>query len=135
MTDCNGCGDCCDPVGLAVSPEMVRARPQGFSERFRQWVTAELVPISLREAYARLPALAGAELGRPGYATRRHWYRCPHLDAATRRCTAYERRPLTCAGFPWYRGAPSMRTLAAFPRCSFHADVAALGINHIRGID
>lgn len=57
-------------------------------------------------------------------------FSCPFFDTDTRLCTAYEKRPPICSGFPWYGKDPAEQ--AANPmtrpseRCSYWEDVPVI---------
>jgi Fe-S-cluster containining protein len=124
VTECNLCGDCCDPVPLAFSKADARRRldTEYVSPRTRAnlvWVLTRLRRISRAEAARRRP---GAEHATSGGAPT-NFYECLDFDPVARACTAYDRRPPICHGYPWYGRAPAPVTLPL--RCSFWADVPA----------
>ena len=136
MTECNLCGDCCEAIGLTWSQGFVRESPEIFEERFRRWVVEELRPIHTRRRLRELLPLVGrVEREDPGLVDTRHWFTCTNFNRETRECMAHDTRPNTCAGFPWYGGMPRYDALRLYPRCAFHADVAALELHIDRGRD
>lgn len=100
MTECNGCGSCCDPVflthAMAVKRETLLT-PQG--DQLREMLT----PLG--------PSKSGEGIV----------FECMHFDKHERRCTNYEGRPEMCSGYPWYGGAPKEGVLGL--TCSFQADL------------
>lgn len=132
MTDCNGCGGCCDPVVL-LGDRFALAR--GVTDaRMRRWLLEDLSPMPYREAARKANAglvaarsnpaavLTGPDEG-PNFAGEAvGFYRCRHFDPATRRCLSYDDRPEVCRQYPWLGGAP--RPNAALPdACSYRADI------------
>jgi Fe-S-cluster containining protein len=117
---------------LQFDAETVRLSPDAFAPRFVRWITEELEPITYVEAIRRHPLLAQERQRR---SRTLHYFRCLNFDEERRTCRAYDDRPWTCAGFPWYHGAPRFGRLAAFPRCGSHADVAELELHISRGAD
>lgn len=99
MTECNGCGSCCDPVSL--SPAMVHRRDSSFGQQADQ-LREMLIPVG--------PARGGGAN-----------YECIHFDKRERRCTNYEGRPEMCRGYPWYGKAPVEDIIGL--TCSFQADL------------
>ena len=139
MTECNGCGDCCDPVAIIYSQELVRRltpkqRRTLLAARSVRWILEELVPIPFDVGMAESPHLTSGKttVEVEGFGTvtiGTHFYRCTNLDPETRRCNAYDDRPPECSGYPWYDGTPdaydaSMKRATPLPaRCSFNADL------------
>lgn len=130
MTDCNGCGSCCDPVTLPWTQRQVQMTLPGsiMDAETRRWVLEDLTPISRREGLRRTPwlqregAVVIAFMGDEVIVDAHSYYDCKHFDRETRRCTNYENRPQPCRDYPWYDGTPT--PAAALPGwCSFNADV------------
>lgn len=139
MTDCNGCGDCCDPVAIVFTQEFVRSldpksRREIVGKRSTRWILEELVPIDREVGLAESPHLSTGEttftiegLGDVKVGT--HFYRCLNFDTETRQCRAYDDRPPECAGYPWYEATPDaydeeLKERTPLPaRCSYNADL------------
>lgn len=119
MTECNGCGSCCENIHLSASWDLIEARALCVSPD-DDW------PAWVRSGYKR------PELARANYFDARfifeHWhlntdaetYGCDMFDEATRRCTDHAGRPPICSGYPWYGREPTLVYL--HPNCSFRAD-------------
>lgn len=129
MTECNGCGGCCDPVVLSYTQEQARRTlPFEWGDpRTRQWVIEDLTPITRAEGLRRAPYLSAGgktlvdENGEPSILWS-HFYECRWFDREARRCTNYEARPIVCREYPWLTGVPD--PAAALPsECSFRADI------------
>lgn len=129
MTDCNGCGRCCDPVAIPATLDEARASlPRNDEERRnRSWMLTHLTPIRRRDGLDRVAdymrrgitdALIGGEL----VTLVTHFYECDLYDPTTRRCTDWANRPPLCGGFPWYDSPPD-DTKALPLECSFRADI------------
>jgi Fe-S-cluster containining protein len=133
MTECNGCGDCCDPFQMIYSPASIklgRVIGDTIGDRINDdelaFARAHLRPLSRAEGLRMVP------WGKGGYSTffvngtwqflAAWYYRCDLFDTATRRCTDYEHRPDCCRDYPWYGMAPDPSKVLP-PRCSFNADV------------
>lgn len=139
MTECNGCGDCCDPVAIIYTQEFVRKldprkRRELIGARSTRWILEELEPIPWEEGMAMSPHLNSGRtemhvqgIGKVEIGTQ--FYRCRNLDPETRRCMAYDDRPPECSGYPWYDGTPDqydeeLKRATPLPaRCSFNADL------------
>lgn len=129
VTECNGCGSCCDPVTLSVSQDDVRRLlPYQVGARTRQWVLEELRPLSRREGLERAPWLKGRQTmqigpdGKPDF-TPSHFYECTNLDPVTRQCNRYDDRPPVCRNFPHDGQARINPGATLAPWCSFRADI------------
>ena len=117
--DCAGCGDCCDPVWLPYSKEMltttVAMNSDGDAHDLGEdatFVLAHMTPMDPQ------PAQPSGETG-SGIA-----WSCDAWDPSTRQSTAHDDRPPMCRAYPWY-GQPAADTVAALlPRCSHRWDVA-----------
>lgn len=128
--ECNGCGQCCDPVVLPFTQREIMATLPSQHEHpaDREHMLHDLIPISRREGLARAPYLSGGvtwasiDGGRSFLETRSVFYECRHFDRETRRCRIYERRPPMCRDYPWY-GDPPDGSKALPPDCSYIEDV------------
>lgn len=133
MTECNRCGDCCEAIGLPLSHADAAAITG--NSRMDRWARDELEPLVGDAIYARLVPLAQAERDHPGYVTARWWYTCKNFDREARTCGVHDDKPNACRGFPWYDGEPHHMKLAAYPRCSFWADVEAAELHLEKGAE
>ncbi len=126
MTECNGCGSCCDPVVLPYTP-LDAAEDYTLDDRTRQWVMYDLKPMSRRQVLEREPWLLdkstrlsaspdGGDLFVP------YFYSCRWFDPAERSCTNWNDRPAPCRAYPWGDAEP-VKTAALPPSCSFRADI------------
>lgn len=121
MTECNGCGDCCESFplntpqradvfarALLASPREM-AKLKGGDRKTLSWM-ANLTPVAgpFRAASGEL----------------RYEYSCPRFDASERRCTDYANRPAVCRNFPFYGRDPQRYPGddGMSPRCAFNAD-------------
>jgi len=137
MTECNGCGCCCDPVMSAVTPlDMARLPPWAVDERTRRWYQEDLTPLNRKEALAKMPWLAqGGKTalaldGTTGDVTIAFsmFYKCRHFDTETRTCLDYDNRPQPCVDFPFDGRSGAQlnhmdKAAALPPECSFNADI------------
>ena len=57
------------------------------------------------------------------------FYECDQFDPHSNECTAQDRKPYICRGFPWYGGEPHTGILKGLGNCSFHIDVNEAGDN------
>lgn len=139
MTECNGCGGCCNPVALAVTVSEAMAllptdsaiprRPgeQRIDPRTRQWIIHELTPITKRQAVELRPELEGRRtsirLGDGTYSPRpTRYYRCRWYEEDTRQCTNYENRPDVCRDYPPFGPIPEGMEPGMPLTCSYRAD-------------
>lgn len=127
MTDCNGCGCCCDPVVLAHSLLEVRQMlPGEIDAADKVWILDALTPLTRRQVGAKVeyqrppPGVVLVDaVGRP---QEPNYYACRHFDPIARSCTNYEHRPPVCRGYPWHGGPPRRDSALPF-ECSFRADI------------
>lgn len=121
MTECAGCGDCCETVVPNTSVPDLRRKLQ--NPRLAGAARREYTKIVNMLTERADPVFPSGKRGRPGKPA----YRCRHFNAQTRRCEAHDERPLMCRGYPWYPpGGPlPLNRIPAdlSPRCSFIADV------------
>jgi Fe-S-cluster containining protein len=143
VTDCNRCGQCCDPVDfprhpLALLPltSEVAAHDPATDEGWAWWASRGLTD--------RAKTIEVLQPGHPNQVTAdfitKHWHviagsddpaepghrrlRCDYFDKDTRLCTAHDKRPPVCSGFPWYGKEPTIEAGADLsPACSYNADV------------
>lgn len=110
MTECNKCGDCCDPVYLyGGSEKLVRDFLEAKPDREKDPVDRDFIWYN----WTRI-----ADNGPDGGI-----YECKAFDRNTRTCTAHEDRPDVCRRFPWYDKPPRESMLRDLPNCSFRADL------------
>jgi Fe-S-cluster containining protein len=126
VTECNGCGSCCDPVVVSYTKIDAQTSPD-MDPADRAWVLNDLTPMPRRQVVEREPWLLdgsprlsmaqdGGELFVP------YFYSCRWFDGDTRQCTNHDGRPPACRGYPWRDHAPQPHA-ALPPTCSFRADV------------
>lgn len=131
MTECSGCGACCDPVVLPYTLNEIRQQlPGACAEPLdREFALEHLTPISRREGLRRAPYFTAGGvtvLGAPGqpgseFLAYSFFYECDRFDRETRQCTAYDDRPPMCSEYPHY-GQPD--PAKAIPlMCAFRADI------------
>lgn len=108
-----GCGDCCDPVFLTAD-QVARAD---------YWADAV---VDVFAGHTPRPGSDAAFIAE-------HWheierlpsgsarYRCDFFDAELRECTAHDKRPQVCSGFPWYGEQPHQGRVSG--RCSYQWDL------------
>lgn len=104
MTECNQCGNCCDPVILTADMlTYVRTQMQANVNVSYdvQFVTDHWTVIADKGDYFQLS--------------------CDMFDSENRLCTAHAGRPLVCSGYPWYGQEPTTRDL--HKGCSYWADI------------
>lgn len=126
----DGCGQCCDPVVLAIGPEYLAAHPEVaavMDPREREWVENELKPVAT-PSWVKPGRVATATVilnGRPKV-LEANYFRCVNFDSEARRCTRYEDRPRVCRDYPWPAGE-SPRALGGGaelpPSCVFWRDL------------
>jgi Fe-S-cluster containining protein len=129
MTECNGCGACCDPVITVISPQHLAdgTAEQVVGEEEADWMRAHLTPILPRREGLKMVASwsKGVTYFTPGneFLPVLSWfYRCDLYDSETRRCTDFENRPPMCRGYPWYDEKPDPRKTMPLT-CSYRADI------------
>lgn len=131
MTDCNGCGRCCDPVVLPYTQNEIRRLLPGYGlieDENRRFVLEDLTPIRPRRRGLEMVSDYMAEgakssalhLGEPMILFS-HFYECRWYDRETRQCLNYDDRPPMCREFPTYGDWPDP-TKAIPPECSYNAD-------------
>lgn len=129
MTECNGCGGCCDPVASFVAPVMLadRSADAAIGKPAAEWMRDHLTPVRpRRDGIKRAPYLRG---GGTSTTTHRgqptvllvHFYDCEFFDRESRECRAYDLRPEMCRVYPWV--GDEVNTAVSLPGpCSFRAD-------------
>lgn len=129
MTQCNGCGRCCDPVVLPFTQDDARRAARGeMLPENRRWVIEDLTPIPRRQGINATADYMTAG-GKTVYGIKgepvvlfSHFFTCKWFDTETRTCEAYDRRPPICSGYPWYDDEPDdSKTIPK--ECSYNADV------------
>lgn len=126
MSECNGCGTCCDPFQMAYGPADIIALGLRLDAHERAFYLEHLTPIKRGDGRRMVAHWSGgwSELYFGGAATvvPSFFYQCDRYDAVAKRCTDYENRPDVCRGYPWYGEAPDPNK-ALPPTCSYLADV------------
>lgn len=131
MTDCNGCGGCCDPVVLPITQiEMRQILPAEVDPATRRWVLEDLTMVGKRAvldkvAYQQIAGRSAAYGLDPRTGEKRHgvsYYECRWFDRDTRQCTNHDNRPPPCSEYPWGDGPPVANVALPF-ECSFRADI------------
>lgn len=130
MTECNGCGRCCDPVALpyrvaGMGPEQIALIDPGD----RDWVLNHLTEIRPRRDglamvrdYMRDGMTWGLGLDGRMAEVVTFFYSCDFYDPETREGLAYDERPDVCSDYPWY-GMPPDASKAIPPDCEFNLDI------------
>jgi Fe-S-cluster containining protein len=127
MTECNGCGVCCDPFMMVYSPHDVITMGPRLDAEERAFYDQHLTPIRRADGRRMVAHWSSgwSEIHIPGdgWQMLAAWYyRCDRYDPVARRCTDYENRPDVCRGYPWYGEAPDPNKSLP-PTCSYRADV------------
>lgn len=136
MTECNGCGGCCDPVVSSITPlDMAKFAPWQIDERTRRWYLEDLTPLPRKVALERLSWMTGGGktafgMGPDGIPVIAFsmFYECAQYDRETRTCRDYDNRPQPCRDYPFEdrtgKDLTHMDRAAALPpECSFRADI------------
>lgn len=128
MTECNGCGRCCDPVVLPWTPQLLERTTGIIDDRTREWALHEIKLLPRREGLARTRGyiaqggITTALVNGTAVTMFSHFYECQWYDPDTRTCGNYDNRPSVCRGFPWYDDPPDHRK--AIPdECEYNLDV------------
>jgi Fe-S-cluster containining protein len=119
VTECSGCGSCCENIHLNASWDEIESLALAVS------------PLDDWDAWLANDWTDFEKCLRKWWDARfiwEHWhlnldaetYGCDVFDEGTRRCTDHANRPPVCRGYPWYGRAPDMTFL--HPACSFRAD-------------
>lgn len=122
MTECNGCGSCCDPVWLPYS--QADARHYDMHPESKRWTLEDLEPMSDVEVKAKEPDFYQRlhELWRNKLIEGLFFYRCRNFEPFSRTCRIYDSRPPVCARYPWLLGFPVSGSPLP-PTCSYRADI------------
>jgi Fe-S-cluster containining protein len=125
MTECNGCGACCDPFATIYSPfDLVRLAHNVDPDEL-VFYRERLTPYRRADGRRMTPWNSGwSEFVIDGQVqlVATHYYKCANYDHETRRCLDYDNRPDVCRGFPWYDGKPDDHKVLP-PTCSFNEDI------------
>lgn len=129
MTDCNGCGACCNPVISVIPPQQLT---DGRADEIvgaveADWMRAHLTPIvprrdGLKMVSAWSRGVSDFVFDGQLMLVLSWFYRCDLYDPGTRRCTDWENRPDMCRGYPWFDDPPDT-TKVLPPTCSYRADI------------
>lgn len=126
MTECNGCGACCDPVVLPVSPGQLAAMGNRLADGV--WLREHLHPMGRPEGRARQPWAKGKgwseridDEGNP-IIEAVFYYQCDRYDPVAKQCTDYDGRPGMCRSYPWADGIANPGADLP-PTCSYRADI------------
>ena len=125
-TACNDCGQCCDPVTLAIGPDKLDRYPEAAATLdpvTLEWIRTELTPVAKPDWLPpdKIP-MVRIVVGDRVIEAPAGFYECASYDKAGRRCTRYETRPDVCREYPWYGGERDGRA-ALPPACDFNRDV------------
>lgn len=126
MTDCNGCGACCDPFMMVFSPNDILTLGPRLDAGERAFCEQHLTPIRRADGRRMVAHWSGgwSEMmvnGKPQLLPA-WYYQCDRYDPVAKRCTDYEHRPDVCRDYPWYGELPDPNK-ALPPTCSYLADV------------
>jgi Fe-S-cluster containining protein len=120
---CAGCGNCCDPV--AIDADLIDTW-RAWLDYWRAGGTKDAISTDGEAADPTLRFIAEhmTEIGNTGGVVS---FECSFFDKGTRQCTAYDKRPPMCSGYPWYGNEPADK-IAKNPhqcpdQCSFLLDV------------
>jgi Fe-S-cluster containining protein len=125
MTECNGCGACCDPFVMVYAPFDLLRLAHSIDPDELAFYKEHLSPIRRSDGRRMAWWNSGwSEFIIDGQVQliATHYYRCDNYDVETKRCTDYENRPGVCRGFPWYGDKPDANKVLP-PTCSFRADI------------
>lgn len=116
---CAGCGGCCTHLTLEIGPDAIA----------QELANLEAVEADEAAGYPRAEAWTDrhrvttrwmAQLESKGERVFGRWaYSCPLLDPESRLCTAHERRPVVCSGFPFYGRPPAEDPAEMSDGCSY----------------
>jgi Fe-S-cluster containining protein len=125
MTECNGCGACCEPFQTVFAPNHFALHPDAFDPDELVFYREHLTPMKRRDGRRMTWWSTGwSEMIIDGHAQllAAHYYKCDRYDTETRQCTDYANRPDVCRKFPWYDEPPDPNKVLP-PTCSFNADI------------
>lgn len=147
MTECNGCGACCDPFMMVFAPIDITILGAQLDADEAAFYRDHLTPIRRADGRRMVAhwSTGWSEVidGATGEVSllAAHYYRCDRYDPVAKRCTDYEHRPDVCRDYPWYGQAPDPNK-ALPPTCSYRADVGmevhevAVALSNVRdGVD
>lgn len=125
MTECNGCGACCDPFVTVYGPFDLVRLARSMDDTEARFFREHLTPYRRRDGRTMTPWNSGwSEFVIDGHPQliAAHYYKCDNYEPETRRCMDYDNRPDVCRGFPWYGDGPDDHKVLP-PTCSFNADI------------
>lgn len=123
MTECNGCGGCCDPVMMPYTQEFALRHADEFPTENLRWILEDLTPMTDHIAEEKEPEFVRRVTNMARKKNQqRHFFSCINFDRHTRTCRIYEDRPPVCHGYPWLTGQPKHGTILP-PACSYNADI------------
>lgn len=105
---CNMCGKCCEAITLWVAPEDI-AKGSHNEGSDHAWAQEHFHEITKEEAYKRNPLHEYVAENRPDVYEGVHFYECDALDKKTKRCTAHDKRPRVCRGYPHYNSGTQIK--------------------------
>jgi Fe-S-cluster containining protein len=126
MTECNGCGACCDPFMMVYSPADLEIHAREMDRDEMEFYRDHLSPIRRADGRRMVAHWSSgwSEFVLHGEAVllAAWYYKCDRYDPVAKQCTDYEHRPDVCRGYPWYGDPPDVNK-ALPPTCSYRADV------------
>lgn len=131
LATCNGCGDCCERIGLSKTVLGSIPNWSEWYQGWRDWAWCHLLDgedggltndeqeyIANAEFITQHWRVSGLS-SNDGYL----YLSCDAFDGETRRCTVHDSKPPVCRNFPWYGDEPIAERLDGYPRCSYWHDV------------
>lgn len=116
MTECNGCGACCQPVILPYSPADIAIHGQRLDPETVAFYHEHLTPMSRADGRAIVGSWSGgySEIfdGERWVLLAAFYYQCDRYDPVSKQCGDYEHRPSMCRDYPWYGDLPDPQQAA-----------------------
>jgi Fe-S-cluster containining protein len=115
---CAGCGSCCSNLTISFSPDQIREAVLLLDAADADAAAGEPHP-DYSEQERRNIRWLGQLIEKGPRVLGQHAYSCPMLDPISRLCTAHERRPQVCIGFPFYGRSPADDPAEMSDGCSY----------------